>query len=76
MALLEHEAVGRLVEKDKLYLLGGYVNKRTMQFLVAYSRDRANTSRDLSLVEIVQLVNKCESTLHYCQLQAPMNMPR
>ena len=52
------------------------MSKRTMQLLVAYSRDRANKARELNLVELFTFVNKCESTVLDCQLQGPMVMPR
>ena len=67
--------VGEIVNRHKLYLLCNFVAPKTIEMLVAYSREQATKSRELNLNDIIQFVNKCEAVLPECTLKQQYKMP-
>ena len=58
-----------------LYLLCNFVSPKTIEMLVAYSREQATKSRELNLTDIIQFVNRCEAVLPSRILKQQYKMP-
>ena len=57
---LKQQYISKLIVKLKLFLLGAFVSKRTMEILVQYSHERASKCHELNLIEIVGFVKDRE----------------
>ena len=75
MPELSQAKVSEIVKRHKLYLLCNFVAPKTIEMLVAYSREQATKGRELNLNDIIRFVNKCEAVLPDCTLKQQYKMP-